>query len=226
MLIFLCVWAIISCKRINFIPFQHGGYPMYLLLLPAISFYVYIITEFKYLICEKFKLKYPISFTLIIIGLSAFLFNIILKHAHYNIVYTDNKGLLKAPKELVIPFNNTIEWILQNTQKSDRVVVLPEGPMINFITQRPTLPKYYHLIPNHISALGEDNVVKGLSEDMPEYFVINNTEYSTYNKPHICEDFGFDICRFIENNYTLQVVYRAYSPKGKPHTSKIYKLGK
>ena len=223
---FISLCAVLSCARTDFITVQQVGYSMYLILLPVITTWIYIVQRYGNIICEKFKIKYQIILSLIIIAVSVFTFNTILKNVQYMAVNTNNKGVLKASKELVIPFNKTVEWILTNTNDTDRVVVLPEGPMINFITQRPTLPKYYHLIPNHISALGEDNVVKGLSEDMPEYFVINNTEYSTYNKPHICEDFGFDICRFIENNYTLQVVYRAYSPKGKPHTSKIYKLGK
>lgn len=225
-LLFLSLFALLSCVRINFVPLQQGSYGLYLILLPLITNWVFITQKFNCFICEKLKIKHQLVLSLLLISFMVFAFNITLKNAHYVSVDTDNKGVLKAPRELAIPFNNTIGWIRTNTKETDRVVVLPEGPMINFITQRQTLPKYYHLIPNHISALGEDSVVKGLSEDMPEYFVVNNTEYSTYNKPHICEDFGFDICKFIEKNYSLQIVYTAYSPKGKPHTSKIYKLGR
>lgn len=221
---FLSLFALLSCVRINFMPILQNGYCLYLILLPLITTWVFIIQKYNSIICEKLNIKHQLVISLVLISFMVFVFNVSLKNVHYIPVNTNNKGILKAPRELTVPFNNVIEWISINTKETDRVAVLPEGPMINYITNRPALQKYYHLIPNHISALGEDLVVENLSKEMPEYFIINNTEYSTYNKPHICEDFGFEICKFVEKNYSLQVVYTAYSPKGKPHTSKIYKL--
>lgn len=73
--------------------------------------------------------------------------------------------------------------------------------MINFMTGRPSNPKYYHLIPNHISALGENKVVEGLAEHKPDYFIINNVSYLSYGKNNVCKDFGFEICNFVNENY-------------------------
>ena len=77
--------------------------------------------------------------------------------------------------------------------------------MINFVTERPTKPLYYHLIPNHVSALGEENITAGLTVDKPDYIIILSYPGNrVYGKGDLCQDWGKKICRFIDDNYVLE----------------------
>ena len=96
--------------------------------------------------------------------------------------------------------------------------------MLNFVTGRPTLPLYYHLIPNHISALGESSIVEGLNSQKPQYIILNNSKYDVYNKQEMCNDFGLEICKFINENYSIQESMTQKDNKNKIYKATIYKL--
>ena len=115
------------------------------------------------------------------------------------------KGSFGYEQRKMESFNEIVDWVEQNTKKNDSVLVVPEGVMINFVTDRPTKPLYYHLIPNHVSALGEDNVIAGLTADKPEYIItLPYPGNIAYGKGPMCVDWGKNICNFIDNNYVLE----------------------
>lgn len=171
-----------------------------------IYLFKYINTKFFDTYCKKI-----IMLSLILYGTIASGANIYVKYHYIKINSSDEKTVLYAFKRVAIPYNNTIDWIIKNTNQNDTVLVLPEGLFINYITKRPTNPKYYHLIPNHISALGEDNIVEDLSKNLPDYFVLNNASYIAYGAEYICKDFGYKICKLIDDNYNLVQIFN--SPK-------------
>ena len=224
-LCYLSTFAILSCSRLWFN--LTCGYGLFLGLLTLSICLIYL---FKYKNSKYFdtNVKKLIMVLLILFGIITYGANFYLKHRDYIKVETSDKNtVLYESKKYVVPFNNTVSWILQNTKPDDAVLVLPEGLFINYITKRPTNPKYYHLIPNHISALGEDNIVKDLSENLPNYIILNNVSYEAYGAKYICENFGFKICSVINDNYELVETYSSHHvPKyhKDPFYMKIYKL--
>ena len=111
----------------------------------------------------------------------------------------------------------------QNTDENESVLTIPEGAMLNFITDRPTKPLYYHLIPNHVTALKEDNIIKGLNSDKPDYIIATDMKYDMYGKSKFCEDYGNKICRFIDENYTEKEQISVSQPTGETFNARIYK---
>lgn len=223
MLIFLAVNAIFSSIRLNLLLLQFA-HSIYLSLIPLLVCWVYFIyTDNKFL--EQYNLKRFIAAALVFLSIINFTILFNAKHRIYAELET-NKGNISTVKTHVKVFQNTINWIFTNTKTDNTVVMLPEGPMINFLTGRKTNNLYYHLIPNHIAALGEDNIIKDFSKNKPDYFLINNSDYSIYGSSEMCEDFGLKICNFIKENYQSIEKFEAGTNKKDYIYIEIYKLKK
>ncbi len=122
-----------------------------------------------------------------------------------NIVQTDNgvifteQAISKSTKELV-------NFINHKTKSDDRIVIFPEGMMINFLTDRNGEDYYNSLIPLYVETFGEDKIIEHFKSDMPEYIVFNNQSMRDYYFQYICNDYALDFCGFINQNYTLEKV--------------------
>ena len=193
--LFLCVFAILSCLRYKFILL--ADFAKFAGILPFALIWIYINKTL-------FTQKIQYSLSIILLGLCTAITQYQFKQIVYVPVELRNKNeIVYTLKAYAEPFLNTISWIKKNTKNTDTILAIPEGIMINYATERPTLPMYYHLIPNHIAALNEHNIIDNINKNQPEYFVLNNLDYSSYGSSHICENFGQNLCNFIYNNYTL-----------------------
>ena len=90
---------------------------------------------------------------------------------------------------------------MENIKKDKTILILPEGAMFNYLSNRKTNLKYYQLLPNHIEAIGEENIVNDLRLNGPDYILITNIDYTIYGKDEFCKGFGEKICKFIFENY-------------------------
>ena len=84
------------------------------------------------------------------------------------------------------------------------MVSIPEGVMINFLTERKSHNKYYYLIPVNSQLFGVENIVSDFKKHPPDYFIVNNVSYSPYNVTHVCS-YAKPLCDFIETNYDLKL---------------------
>ena len=98
--------------------------------------------------------------------------------------------------------NQTVKYIINNTQKTDKIVVYPEGQIINYLSKRLSENFYYALTPPYLEVFGENNVVNYYKANPPEYFIFTNENMRTYNKLALCTDFGFIFCKFVDENYS------------------------
>lgn len=193
----LLIFSVLTSARLNFSFMGKGGYEIFLELFPLLTCLIWLLSS-KLLRSEWVKSALSVFFIVYSV-----LFLLWSEMAVFGDFYTikSQVGKFRTSVSLGNPAQKTIDWIISNTKPTDEIVVLPEGVMINFMTGRPSNPKYYHLIPNHISALGENKVVEGLAEHKPDYFIINNVSYLSYGKNNVCKDFGFEICNFVNENY-------------------------
>lgn len=161
----LLIVSVISCCRLNFLLLQQNTYVVYLAPLPLIAFWIWLIkTDNR--IFGKFKLKRLLAQVLIFFSAVNFLWVVYVKKWDCYRIVTP-KGVVETQTRIAKPFESAMNWVLSNTKKDDVIVMLPEGPLINFLTSRPTNTMYYHLIPNHIRAPGEDNIVADFSKRFP-----------------------------------------------------------
>ncbi len=98
----------------------------------------------------------------------------------------------------------TSDFILANTKPNDRVTVLPEGCIINFITNRNGDNFYYNLNPLFYNdVFGDDKTINHFEQNLTEYIVllpINNIEYG---KSFFGVDYAQNFYKMINNNYKL-----------------------
>ncbi|MFH0702121.1 MAG: hypothetical protein V2B14_01095 [bacterium] len=124
------------------------------------------------------------------------------------IIYTtDNQAL-----------NLAINYINKEMPENASFLMIPEGPILNFLTNRDSDNIYHALIPVYIEAFGEDRIIGDFKKNPPDYIFINNRNSVDYGFPFFCKDYGFRICGFIEQNYKQQAEF------GKNFKIKIYKL--
>lgn len=100
--------------------------------------------------------------------------------------------------------NKTVEYLKKNTPENSACLVMPEGVIINVLSNRKTMGKYYHLIPNHIEILYEDNIINDLKLTPPEYILINDRSTEEHGKTYFCADYAKKICKFVSSNYTQE----------------------
>ena len=114
------------------------------------------------------------------------------------------KGKIYVEKK----YETTVEllkFIENNTKKSDKIIIYPEGMMINFLSDRKTDDFYNSFLPLYEETFGIETYIKHFEKNMPEYIIFNSWNSSDYYFSIICEDYGFDFCKFVKNNYTEKI---------------------
>lgn len=111
-----------------------------------------------------------------------------------------NKGkFLISDAKTGFTIKETINFL--DKLKDKKVLILPDGAMLNYLSDTKTDLRYYQLLPNHIEILGEEKIVNDLNNDKPDYIMLTNVDYSIYGTPLFCRDFGNKICNFVFENY-------------------------
>ncbi len=103
----------------------------------------------------------------------------------------------QAVKELV-------SYVELEIPQSVRVVVYPECLAVNFLTGRESDNKFYSLIPMYVETFGENLIISRLDFVKPEYIVTSNYDTSNYYYKEFGADYGVNIKKYIEDNYTLE----------------------
>lgn len=113
-----------------------------------------------------------------------------------------------TPKGNISTFSNTayqskslINFINKNTNPADKIVIFPEGMIINFLTDRQSDGFYNSMLPLYVETFGEDKIIEHFNENKPEYIIFNNLNMKDYYFEYICKDYALDFCAFVKDNY-------------------------
>ncbi len=117
-----------------------------------------------------------------------------------------SKGTISTYRYTAKGSNELIEYINQNTKPDDKVVIFPEGMMINFLTNRKSDDFYNSLLPLYIETFGEDKIVEHFKSDKPDYIIFNNLDMKDYYYRYICQDYALGFCEFVKENYKPETV--------------------
>lgn len=181
--------------------FVYGSYVIALLLVSIVTFFT---VTFKRLFNNEFLNKaIKNSITILLcsfIFYLAFIQNYSLSQK--NALLKTAKGNIYEDSSIVSAYSDLIDFINTKTKKSDKVVILPETPFVNFLTDRDSDNYYNSLIPIYVEAFGEKNIINHFKETKPEYIVFNNRDSSDYGARFICSDYALSFCSFVKDNYT------------------------
>lgn len=112
-----------------------------------------------------------------------------------------DKGTICTDESFYQSTFDLIQYINNKTKPTDKILILPEGAMINFITGRPTDNIYISLIPPYIDAFGEKNIIEHFKKDSPDYIILNNWNSQDYGFSYICKDYAVSFCQYVQQNY-------------------------
>lgn len=162
------------------------------------------------LILEKFKDKNISQKALGIYVLAVtfvFLFQNIVRFSSVNSSVKTDYGKIYVEKPFSISTNQLIKFINENTKNTDKIVIFPEGLMVNYLTQRPSDDFYNSLLPLYEETFGEEKFIEHFKRTKPEYIVFNNWNTKDYYYKYICDDYARPFCSFVTENYTQQKVF-------------------
>ena len=150
-----------------------------------------------------------IAFLIFAISVMFFIDYSIIKSEFTNKITTP-RGSVIYQKSYYTVFYPTIKYIYEKTTAKDTIIVLPEGAIINFLTNRKTDNYYNIFTPDRVEAFGEAKIIEHYKQTKPEYFIINNIEQTAYNKKVFC-NYAPNVCYWIIDNYTLEYTVEGYS---------------
>lgn len=137
---------------------------------------------------------------------------LILSYANFEIIATKtnlistDRGKIYVNSYYYKPTLEFIKYLKQNTKKTDKVVILPEGALINFLTDRKSDDYFISMIPPYVETFEEDYIIKHFKKTKPEYIVINNWNAEDYSLSSICDSYAAKFCEYVKENYSKEKV--------------------
>lgn len=83
----------------------------------------------------------------------------------------------------------------------DRLVVLPEGIMLNYLLRRTNPTPYLNFMPTELEIFGEKRIVAALYKAAPKIVVLVHKNTSEYGFPFFGKDYGQTIFDWVIQNY-------------------------
>jgi len=108
--------------------------------------------------------------------------------------YTDFRGY---------PVQEIIEAVEKHSSTDDTLAVLPEGVMLNFLTQRKNPTPYINFMPPEFILFGEQNILEKFNANPPDYIVLTNKPLEEYGLKAVGIDIGVGLYEWVKSNYTL-----------------------
>ncbi len=129
------------------------------------------------------------------------------RHFAYPSLVKTEKGVICTTESAASSINQLLGYISSNTKPSDTLLVIPEGAMINFLSNRLSNNRYFYLIPPNIETFGEEKIFSDIENSLPDYIIIQPMSYLNFNETFFCESFGRKICGLIPKYYKPPIVF-------------------
>lgn len=199
--LFIIISAILMGQREFFklILYLYGtfSFPLYILSLCI------LIKLFAPKFIFNIEIKKFINFILIIL-ICIFSTKLISK------IYTNN-FILKTPKGNIYTsdsysriLNDTIDYINKNTDKNDTILALPEGTLINFLTDRKVDMHCFMMDRLYHDAYGEENARNIIAKTNSDYILlIEDFDLNNFSKPYLYHPKSSLSGKYIAENYDI-----------------------
>ncbi len=186
-------------------------------VLGGISFEIYgtyffpflFINLIAFLYCKKVSCKFlTIILIILILSYSSFVF----RNKNFTEIETV-KGVIKTNPQFKEPVTDMLDFI-SKMDKSDKILVLPEGVFLNYLTDTKTDNYLFYLIPPNVEIFGTEYVINRIKNGNYKYIAVSNVIYPWYNQTSFTNSWGGNIIKFIQSAYHLKLItgenYRFY----------------
>lgn len=118
-----------------------------------------------------------------------------------------NKGSMHIDGVFNKNANAVIDFLRTKTSPEDRVVIFPEGLVMNFLADRKSDDYYNSLLPLYIETFGEKRLINHFNQVKPEYIIFHSFPTENYYFKSICKDFGLEFCSAVQKQYSPERFY-------------------
>jgi hypothetical protein len=107
-----------------------------------------------------------------------------------------------------------LEDLRRMTRRTDTLVTIPDGLMLNYLARRANPTGYLNFTPPALVMFGESNMVAAFDANPPDWVLLCHTDTSVYDARFFGVDYGRELMRWIDERYDVVKQYGA-----KPFTS-------
>jgi hypothetical protein len=173
---------------------SYGIFYLPLLLIAIMAIYKSKINE---VLSKKLGI-YIIVVSLLICCFEIFIFQ------DKNKLISTSKGKLYIEKEFYNTTSKLFDFIHKNSNRTDKILILPEGMMINFLSSTKTDDFYNSLLPLYEETFGAETIIKHYQNNMPNYIIFTSWNSKDYYFSMICDDYMKPFCEFVKKEYFLE----------------------
>ena len=189
----------------------------FLVLYFLIIFFLYIFEFYKekknYF--KKFVIYITCSYLVFFTGFSIY------KYRQNNTKVLTTKGTFYIQKQQADTINSAIQYITQYTNKQQKILILPEGSVLNFLTDRKCNMHLHMADRLYYDALGKDSIINNIREaDYEIIFVVKGYGLTNFGKPYLYNK-NNPVTKYLEDNYQLDWETK-FTTKGLENTIKCY----
>lgn len=109
------------------------------------------------------------------------------------------KGSIFMPKKKSSVVVETLDYINNSIPQNAKILVVNEGLLFNWFSNKNCDLKHYALIPHIIEAYGEEKIIDDFEQNPMDYFIVTNNYYPYVGFWGI--DYGKKLNNYIESNY-------------------------
>lgn len=192
----LVIASILLSQRVFFFMYLYGSFQIpFLFLSLLVIFERYVPKEIFQVKTEKIL----VCVFMILIGLYAGCQYEHIKDTNYKIV--TSKGTLYVPFETGILLNNAVTYITYKTDKDTSILVLPEGNIINYLTERKVDLHCFMMDRLYFDTYGEINAKTLIKKTASDYIFLVDFGVYDFNRPYLYERFSNSVIKYIYDNY-------------------------
>jgi hypothetical protein len=103
--------------------------------------------------------------------------------------------------------NATLAVLEQRARSDDRLAVLPEGVMINYLLRRRTPARYINYMPPELLMFGEERILADFAARPPEWIVLAHKPTAEYGLPFFGQDYGRELFAWIREHYAVAAAF-------------------
>lgn len=202
---FIIIALVASIKSFFYLNLRvYGTFALPLLFITFSVFFVEYLPS-RFISLNKSIIKK--SFFVLIFGLAIlYCWNVYFSFKNDMLIKTF-RGDIYNPPFFVKSSKEAINYINENLLPKDSFLVMPEGIMLNFLTNHPSKSLYYVSVPSFVEAFGENKIINDLKKSPPDYVFLNNRDSSDWGPAYMCKDYGLKICKWIYKNYSKEKVF-------------------
>lgn len=200
----LYLFAIVTSLK-SYHSLQLGFYGTYSFapLLICIILFLNELLELEFLYSTKKQCECAI-FTFLMVLVLVFINIFALQITKEDSYIRTKLGTIKMEKQNALALGEAISYLSNHSAKDDSLLVLPEGIMINYLTQKKWDFYQTSFIPLDFDTFGEDNIIKDVTNKRPDFIMFIKRDTSEYGKEYICKDYGIKTCKYIAKNYSFE----------------------